>query len=199
MKGLLYKDILILIKQLKFALVMIAIFCLISNDDFGLNRFFLLYSGLFLPITLFAVDEATRWEDYAAMLPCSLRDIVLSRYVLGWLGLAFAGVFFAVGIFLPFGGKGDLIALVLMVGVALLFQGIILPILFRFGPTKGRLVSILMIVVVAVLVWALYDLLESAGMLAGGAWAVWLLLLVGAAVCVASIPLSVRQYAIRRG
>lgn len=199
MKGLVYKDILILVKQLKFALFMVAIFCLIPNDDFGLNRFFLLYSGLFLPITLFAIDEATRWENYAAMLPCSLRDIVLSRYVLGWLGLAFGGVFFAIGTFLPFGGKGGLLPLIMVVGCALLFQGIIFPLLFRFGPNKGRLVSILAIVVMAVVVWTLYDILDSIGLVSATGGVLWLILVLGAVVCAASIPVSVRLYAIRRG
>lgn len=200
MKGLLYKDILILVKQLKFALFMVAVFCLIPNISFGLNRFFLLYGALFLPVTLFSLDETCHWDIFSGFLPCSRREIVLSKYILGWLGLVFGGVFFVIGLNLPINGeKESFLSLVIVAGFALLFQGIIFPFLFRFGSTKGRLVSMLAIVIVAVVAWTAYDLFDSAGFLTNGGSMVWLLLLAGVFVCAFSIPISERQFAIRQG
>ena len=38
-----------------------------------------------LPYTAMAYDERSKWNQLAAMMPYSDRDIVLSKYVFGWL------------------------------------------------------------------------------------------------------------------
>ena len=68
MKALLYKDACVLWKQMKFMLVIIAVFCLLPNS-FGLNTFFVVYAGLMLPVSLMAYDERAHWDSFAAMLP----------------------------------------------------------------------------------------------------------------------------------
>ena len=67
MKALLYKDACVLWKQMKFMLLLVAIFCLLPNG-FGLNAFFVAYAGLMLPMSLLAYDERARGT---ASPPCS--------------------------------------------------------------------------------------------------------------------------------
>ena len=57
MKALLYKDLCVLWKQMKFVIFMVAIFCLMPDTGFSLNTFFVAYAGLIIPVTLFAYDE----------------------------------------------------------------------------------------------------------------------------------------------
>ncbi|MFQ8984559.1 MAG: ABC-2 transporter permease [Evtepia sp.] len=76
MKALLYKDACVLWKQMKFMLLLVAIFCLLPNG-FGLNAFFVAYAGLMLPMSLLAYDERARWDSFAAMLPYSPRAVVV--------------------------------------------------------------------------------------------------------------------------
>lgn len=96
MKALLYKDACVLWKQMKFMLVIIAVFCLLPNS-FGLNAFFVVYPGLMLPVSLMAYDERAHWDSFAAMLPYPPRALVLSRYAAGWLLTLLAGVLYLVG------------------------------------------------------------------------------------------------------
>ena len=96
MKALLYKDACVLWKQMKFMLVIIAVFCLLPNS-FGLNTFFVVYAGLMLPVSLMAYDERAHWDSFAAMLPYPPRALVLSRYAAGWLLTLLAGVLYLVG------------------------------------------------------------------------------------------------------
>ena len=42
-------------------------------------------------------DERAKWDTFAAMLPYASREIVLSRYLGGWLCVALAGVLYAIG------------------------------------------------------------------------------------------------------
>lgn len=85
MKALLYKDFRVMWKQMKAFLLLIAIFCLIPNQALNLSAFFVVYAGLMLPMSLMSYDERAKWDTFAAMLPYASREIVLSRYLGGWL------------------------------------------------------------------------------------------------------------------
>ena len=97
MHALLYKDFRVMWKQMKAFLLLIAIFCLIPNQALNLSAFFVVYAGLMLPMSLMSYDERAKWDTFAAMLPYASREIVLSRYLGGWLCVALAGVLYAIG------------------------------------------------------------------------------------------------------
>ena len=88
MHALLYKDFRVMWKQMKAFLLLIAIFCLIPNQALNLSAFFVVYAGLMLPMSLMSYDERAKWDTFAAMLPYASREIVLSRYLGGWLCVA---------------------------------------------------------------------------------------------------------------
>lgn len=200
MKALLYKDACVLWKQMKFMLVIIAVFCLLPNS-FGLNAFFVVYTGLMLPVSLMAYDERAHWDSFAAMLPYPPRALVLSRYAAGWLLTLLAGVLYLVGALIqdqgaPLGTALGTLGWVL--AVVLLCQAILFPFFFRVGTEQGRLYMILLSVLLLLGGVGLTSLLNVA------VPAVSTLLMlapvglgVALAACLASVPVAVGQYAKR--
>lgn len=200
MKALLYKDACVLWKQMKFMLVIIAVFCLLPNS-FGLNAFFVVYPGLILPVSLMAYDERAHWDSFAAMLPYPPRALVLSRYAAGWLLTLLAGVLYLVGALIqdqgaPLGTALGTLGWVL--AVVLLCQAILFPFFFRVGTEQGRLYMILLSVLLLLGGVGLTSLLNVA------VPAVSTLLMlapvglgVALAACLASVPVAVGQYAKR--
>lgn len=200
MKALLYKDACVLWKQMKFMLVIIAVFCLLPNS-FGLNAFFVVYPGLMLPVSLMAYDERAHWDSFAAMLPYPPRALVLSRYAAGWLLTLLAGVLYLVGALIqdqgaPLGTALGTLGWVL--AVVLLCQAILFPFFFRVGTEQGRLYMILLSVLLLLGGVGLTSLLNMA------VPAVSTLLMlapvglgVALAACLASVPVAVGQYAKR--
>ena len=200
MKALLYKDACVLWKQMKFMLVIIAVFCLLPNS-FGLNAFFVVYPGLMLPVSLMAYDERAHWDSFAAMLPYPPRALVLSRYAAGWLLTLLAGVLYLVGALIqdqgaPLGTALGTLGWVL--AVVLLCQAILFPFFFRVGTEQGRLYIILLSVLLLLGGIGLTSLLNVA------VPAVSTLLMlapvglgVALAACLASVPVAVGQYAKR--
>ena len=200
MKALLYKDACVLWKQMKFMLVIIAVFCLLPNS-FGLNAFFVVYPGLMLPVSLMAYDERAHWDSFAAMLPYPPRALVLSRYAAGWLLTLLAGVLYLVGALIqdqgaPLGTALGTLGWVL--AVVLLCQAILFPFFFRVGTEQGRLYMILPSVLLLLGGVGLTSLLNVA------VPAVSTLLMlapvglgVALAACLASVPVAVGQYAKR--
>lgn len=200
MKALLYKDACVLWKQMKFMLVIIAVFCLLPNS-FGLNAFFVVYPGLMLPVSLMAYDERAHWDSFAAMLPYPPRALVLSRYTAGWLLTLLAGVLYLVGALIqdqgaPLGTALGTLGWVL--AVVLLCQAILFPFFFRVGTEQGRLYMILLSVLLLLGGVGLTSLLNVA------VPAVSTLLMlapvglgVALAACLASVPVAVGQYAKR--
>ena len=200
MKALLYKDACVLWKQMKFMLVIIAVFCLLPNS-FGLNASFVVYPGLMLPVSLMAYDERAHWDSFAAMLPYPPRALVLSRYAAGWLLTLLAGGLYLGGALIqdqgaPLGTALGTLGWVL--AVVLLCQAILFPFFFRVGTEQGRLYMILLSVLLLLGGVGLTSLLNVA------VPAVSTLLMlapvglgVALAACLASVPVAVGQYAKR--
>lgn len=146
MKGLLIKDLYTLTKQFKVFLVLIVVFSLIPG--YSMSAFALCYSAM-LPITALAYDERSKWDKLAAMLPYSIKNIVLSKYVLGYICVAIAATISAVGkigysLFTHAVINGDVVAdLLPTLCVALILQAFNLPFMFKLGVEKGRLIFFL--------------------------------------------------------
>ena len=195
MKALLYKDFLVLWKQMKFVLFMVAIFCLFPNTGSSLNTFFVAYAGLLIPATLFAYDERAKWDSLAIMMPFTTQDIVLSRYVFAWLSTAYAVLCYLAGLAL-FQGRitgASLVALGSVLAILLVVQSFYFPILFRLGAEKGRMVLFMVIIGIMVLVAIVTAMMEKlaltpSGLLIPGCVVVALLL------TATSVKVSRKQY-----
>lgn len=202
MKALILKDFYVVWKQMRiFILVLLVI--AVGNGAFG-SVFIVIWAAM-LPYTAMAYDERCKWDQLAAMMPYSTWDLVLSKYVLGWLCAAAAGLLALVlqtlanfTKLLPESGTPGSILLGFCGSVCVL--GITLPLMFRFGVEKGRMTMFLMIFLVCIGGGALAGVAVSDGtgglVLPGPVLALFpLAALVLTAV---SIPLSLRLYRTER-
>lgn len=205
MKGLIQKDVYVLWKQMKiFLLVMLVI--MVGNGSFG-SVFVVVWCSM-LPYTALAYDERCKWDQMAAMMPYSPRDLVLSKYVLGWLCAGAAGaVVLAVQavirvLHLPM-ATGSPLAVLISFCASASVLAVTLPVMIRFSVERGRMVMFLVIFLVCGAAGALGTISISVDQTAGGIQGLFgffmLILPVAAVVLTAvSIPLSMRLYAARR-
>ena len=147
MKALLYKDVMVLWKQMKLMLLLILIFALIPSEF--QNVFAVLYAAL-LPYSALAYDERSRWDRMAAAMPYSVRDLVTEKYVFGWIAalgaLALTLVLRLVSQYLLHMGEGASVPMLLVAFFgSLIAMAVTLPLMFRFGVEKGRLAMLLLI------------------------------------------------------
>ena len=82
MQALLLKDLYTLKGQMKVFLFILIILALAFQAEAGVCAVF--YATL-LPVTSLAYDEQSKWPQLALMLPYSIKDLVVSKYLLGWL------------------------------------------------------------------------------------------------------------------
>ena len=150
MKALLYKDAMVLWKQMKIMLLLILVFAVFPSEF--QNVFAVLYAAL-LPYSALAYDERSRWDRMAAAMPYSARDIVTEKYVFGWITalgtLTLTLVLRLVSQYLLHLGEGASAEMLLMAFFgSLIAMAVTLPMMFRFGVEKGRLTMFLIIFLV---------------------------------------------------
>ena len=202
MKALMIKDTYVIWKQMKYFLFLILIFSALPS---GFNNAFAVIYAAMLPYTALAYDERSKWDQLAAMMPYSTRDVVLGKYVFGWLCIGGAAVLSGLlqsvlslvihRAFLPS-------TLAMSVLGALCILAISLPLMFRLGVEKGRLGMFLIIFLVCGGAGAIASIAESAsnGVHFAFQGTVLAVLLIAALVLTAvSVSLSIRFYTKRHG
>lgn len=195
MKGLLWKDFYVINRQMRFFAMIILLFSVLPN--YYIQLFAITYAGL-LPYSVIAHDEQSHWDALAGMMPYSVRDLVLSKYILGWASALIISLVALVagrleqGIF-PQAAQpaGVLPALC----VALVCIAVSLPFLFRFGSTRGRQIMMMVLIVVACGTSGALSALLSLGEMTWLSGNVVLLLpLLAVAANAVSVPVSMAMY-----
>ena len=201
MKALILKDTYVIWRQMKYFLVLILLFSALPS---GFNNAFAVIYTSMLPYTALAYDERSKWDQMASMMPYSSRDIVLCKYVFGWLCIGGAAVLSGLlqaalslvidRAFLP----GTLAMSVLG---ALCILAISLPLMFRLGVERGRLGMFLIIFLVCGAAGAIAHIAESVG--SGTVFAfqgpvLGVTLLAALVLTAVSVPLSMRFYTKRQ-
>lgn len=157
LRGLLVKDAVVLFRQLKLFFIILIGFAIFQNE--ATNGFALMYVTM-LPITALAFDEQSRWGTYAQMMPYGIKDIVLSKYLVGIIGAVLVGAVEIASsvVFMLVQDDGlpllpeKLLTVLLVFCCSLILMSINLPIIFKMGAEKGRIVYILITVILAILV-----------------------------------------------
>lgn len=141
MKALLLKDFLTLSRMICILVALMLITACIPQ--LNMSVFFMVYCAM-LPISAMAYDERIKWDIQAAMMPYRPWEIVLSKYVLGYIILAVMTVLALVAAIITGWITGspltaDQCLTVLIYAMATtIFLAISLPLIFRFGVEKGR-------------------------------------------------------------
>ena len=145
MKGLIRKDLYMIVKYCRSLLLICAMF-LIGGIWTGIdNIFFLVYPVLLasvLPVTLMSYDERFGWNKTCDTMPLARKTVVSERYVMSLLCFAVLYLLtLAVQAAVLPRGQGETlegIAASLPV-IGLLTPTVLLPILYKWGVEKGRI------------------------------------------------------------
>ena len=193
MKGLILKDIYTIFKQMKMFIVMIIIFQLLPG--FSLSTFAIVYCAM-LPVTALAYDERSKWNTLAAMLPFKARDIVISKYILGYIAIAITTILAViiksitnVDNFMQF-VEGFLFAIC----IASLIQALNLPFMFKFGVEKGRYFFILIIAVIVITGTIFQDVFPSIDIYNLNVGMIILLIVALVIINIVSMVISIKLY-----
>ena len=198
MSALILKDYYVIFRQMRIFLLLVLVFSCIPGAFY--STFAVVYASM-LPYTALAYDERSHWDQMAAMMPYSDRDLVLSKYVFGWLSTAAAAaatfVLQTVLAAVWSGAEGPSVPVILLsVCVAVCILDITLPMMFRFGVEKARLAMFLIIFLVCASAGAISVIDQSGGPDFG--FQMWAPPAVAVVMTAVSVPLSVRFYGRRR-
>ncbi len=163
MKGLILKDFLNLRKYSRSVFLVLAFYVLygvmLDNASFIVGMISLLFT--MMAITSFSYDDLAKWDKYALSLPVTRKEMVLSKYILAVI-LAIAGALlaFASSIILsaiktPVGITEQLAVTYVLFAISIIFVSILLPLIYKFGVEKSRIMILLVFAVPAAIVFVL--------------------------------------------
>ena len=147
MKGLFYKDLVLLKNEKKF-LIIIVLFCLfypaIGMEDFCI--YFMALMVLAFVLSSFAKDEFDNGNSFLFTLPFTKKEYVFEKYLLSFGGICAGILFGSISVLLFRWMKSGVIAgkeilelsAVSAVGFACVTV-IMLPVIFKFGMEKGKI------------------------------------------------------------
>lgn len=212
MTALLRKDLYVADKQMRLVVVLALVFSVIPQmETFGAT--YALVLAFLLPISTITYDEKCRWDRYAAMLPYRPGQIVGSKYVLSLLSMVFAAAVILLGRAAQglISGQapdwpGALELMSALAAMVLIMTDLGIPLSYRFGVEKGRVVQMTLLIATAALVGGWFTIAGEEELMALLASLIALpapLLIGGGAVLVAALTAlsyraSVRFYRNRR-
>ncbi len=148
MKGLLLKDIYQMWKYYKIYYILAIVMEIASI--WAHNMFLVVYPLMLmcmLPSNMQIIDESGKWELYCGTLPCTRKQVVTGKYLIGLI-IAFpvlALVAICQSLQMDLAGRfswGDLKDVVMIcLEMILLMPAISLPLMFKFGATKSKVVQ----------------------------------------------------------
>jgi len=160
MTGFILKDLLTLRRYMKLVAFAMAVFAVMTwyLDNPAVVSAMIAVQFAMLPVASFSYDHQARWELFAQTLPVSRREIVASKYV---LSIAFSALGTIVGVGLALGVcllKGEpaesrdvALAGGFIFGASLLFQSVMIPLIFKFGVEKSRFMLLTVMGIAALL------------------------------------------------
>lgn len=176
MKGILYKDLMTIRKTVW---IYVALVVLLAGFGSEFQLMFAMVYSLMLPVNILAYDERSHFERLQSAMPVSGLACVADKYLIGYVSIAFAIVVAMVRSALFPGYAVPVWLMLASTAMALLAVSIVLPIMFRLGTEKGRMVYLLAIGVQMAAYFVLADATE--GMSAGALTAFWLAVLAASA------------------
>ncbi|MGF7145632.1 ABC-type transport system involved in multi-copper enzyme maturation permease subunit [Anaerotaenia torta] len=177
MKSLIIKDLYNIGHNAKSMLFMLLVFAFVFIPYSGPEAY-IITSGVLcsmMVITTFSFDDHSKWMKYAMVTPISKKDLVASKFIVllifSAVGVVFGLVIGCIGGILvhkiDYSNVSSLLTLpfVTLVGlvVAEIFGSVSIPLLFKFGAEKARILSLISFIVPAVVCFGAYELLRFFG------------------------------------
>ena len=193
MKGILYKDLMTIRKTIW---IYVALVVLLAGFGSDYQLMFAMIYSLMLPVNILAYDERSHFERLQSAMPVSGFACVADKYLIGYASIAFALMVALVRSTLFSDYAVPAWLMLASVAMALLAVSIVLPIMFRLGTEKGRMVYLLAIGLQMAMYFVLSD--ATQGMSTGSLTVIWLAVLAAsAAVSVGSVCVSNALYTAR--
>lgn len=155
MIGMLMKELYVMKSIGKSYLLVVLIFGALAATGVYNLSFFSAMCGMLLitmPMTGFAYDEQAGWDKYAASTPAGRRGVVRGKYLFSlalWLAVMVLTLLFFSVVTLAsskeISAGVDMLQGVAVTSLGLLMVDILLPILFKFGSQKGRVILMLVV------------------------------------------------------
>lgn len=162
MTGLIIKDFLVLRKTLRSYLMILLIYAVVAFSGFWQASFvagFMMMMTAMLPMNVFAYDKQARWDVYGLSLPVGRTKTVASRYLVVLILAALAGALtVAMGIAMHLAGRMQeslgqyLFTAAIFVVFSLMINAMMLPLLYKFGSERARMMLFGVMGVIALLV-----------------------------------------------
>lgn len=177
MKSLILKDLYNIGHNARTMFLLLLVFVILLVPQIGVTGYITTSSILcsMMIITTFAFDDAAKWTKYAMIMPVTRKDVVLSKFI---VLLIFTAIGAVSGMILGLVGGivfhkfdiasiEDWITLPAAAGIGLViaffFGCIVIPLLFKFGAEKARILSIVAFVVPVAICLAVYHILTAVG------------------------------------
>lgn len=150
MIGLMVKDFLVMRKTIRSYLLLMLVYTVLAiigawSADFVGG--FLMTMVAILPMNTFAYDKQAKWDVYGLTFPVGRTKTVAARY-LAVLLLAFGGLALAAAAGLLMNGMGQienmdgyLLTCATCGLMSLVFNAVMLPVLYKFGPERARFMT----------------------------------------------------------
>ncbi|MDL0189944.1 ABC-2 transporter permease, partial [Clostridioides difficile] len=170
MKGLILKDLLNLKGNIKFILLFIIMFGFMSSlGDGNVNNFIgvIIVLCTTMIVSTFSYDDLNKWDSYVLTMPINRNDIVLSKY-LTMLIFSFIGVLISLIVSVTIGYFKNTLILnetllinALILSISVCFGSLILPLIYKFGTERARLLMILCFLVPTLALLVFKSILEN--------------------------------------
>ncbi len=176
MKSLILKDLYNIGHNAKSMLSILAVLAVALIPTSGMAGYIVACANLcsMMIVTTFTFDDTSKWTRYAMIMPISKKDLVASKFI---VLLVFSAIGSVVGLII--GTVGGIITSKIAFNltniyellfltltafvVAMIFGGISIPLVFRFGAERGRMLLLVSFLIPAAICFGVYQLLSVLG------------------------------------
>lgn len=176
MKSLILKDLFNIGHNAKSMLFILVVFAVALIPFSGVEGYIFVCAILcsMMIVTTFSFDDNSKWTRYAMIMPVSKKELVVGKFVVLAIfcavGSLFGLVIGSIGGFamrkitFDFAGIGELLFLALAAwAISLIFGSMSIPLVFKFGAEKGRVLLLVSFLIPAGICFGIYQLLAMLG------------------------------------
>ena len=156
MKSLVLKDLFNIGHNAKSMLFILVVFAVALIPFSGVEGYIFVCAILcsMMIVTTFSFDDSSKWTRYAMIMPVSKKELVAGKFM----------VLATHKIALDVAGIGELLFLTLVAWViSLIFGSMSIPLVFKFGAEKGRVLLLVSFLIPAGICFGIYQLLTMLG------------------------------------
>lgn len=167
MKGLILKDFMGMRPQIKLLGAFVFIYGAVAfiQKNTSMLEGMIVVLSLMMVINSFSNDSAYQWDHYILSAPVGRKSLVYSRYLYGLILMVVSTlvILLAKLVVVTISGMefGSLVSSALIFSIAMVALAVMIPLMYKFGPEKSRLVLALLFVVPMLLVFLFQDQSQS--------------------------------------